>query len=223
MLDLRLLADRSFRTPNLVSFASFGALLGLLFLLPQFLQGPRGFSPLESGLATFPQALGILLTARYIGKLYPVYGPRRLVMFGMATNAVITLCFVWVGLDTSAWTIRALMFARGLTLGFGFIPLQAAAFARIKLESTGRAAALFQAQRQAGAAVGVAILATILIERRDALVGSKTGPAAVEGLVQAFHQAFLGSVILAVLAFIAASFIRDIDAAPTMRRPPGKR
>jgi hypothetical protein len=141
----------------------------------------------------------------------------------MATNAVITLCFVWVGLDTSAWTIGGLMFARGLTLGFGFIPLQAAAFARIKLESTGRAAALFQAQRQAGAAVGVAILATILIERRDALVGSKTGPAAVEGLVQAFHQAFLGSVILAVLAFIAASFIRDIDAAPTMRRPPGKR
>ncbi len=223
MLDLRLLADRSFRTPNLVSFASFGALLGLLFLLPQFLQGPRGFSPLQSGLATFPQALGILLTARYIGgKLYPVYGPRRLVMFGMAANAVITLCFVWVGLDTSAWTIRGLMFARGLTLGFGFIPLQAAAFARIKPESTGRASALFQAQRQAGAAVGVAILATILIERRDALVGSETGPAAVEGLVQAFHQAFLGSVILAVLAFIAASFIRDIDAAPTMRPRPAK-
>ncbi len=223
MLDLRLLADRSFRTPNLVSFASFGALLGLLFLLPQFLQGPRGFSPFESGLATFPQAVGVLITARYIGaKLYPTFGPRRLVMFGMAANAIITLCFVWVDLDTSAWTIRALMLARGLTLGFGFIPLQAAAFARIKPESTGRASALSQAQRQAGAAVGVAVLATILIERRDALVGAKTGQAAVEGLIQAYHQAFLGSVILAVLAFIAGSFIRDSDAAPTMRRPPSK-
>jgi len=224
MLDLRLLADRSFRTPNLVSFASFGALLGLLFLLPQFLQGPRGLSPLQSGLATFPQALGILLTARYIGgHLYPRIGPRRLVMFGMAANAVVTLAFLWVDLDTSPWAIRGLMFARGLTLGFGFIPLQAAAFARIKPESTGRASALFQAQRQAGAAVGVAILATVLLERRDALMAGKTGQAAVEALVRSFHQAFLGSVILAIGGFIAASFIRDSDAAPTMLRPPGKR
>lgn len=95
-------------------------------------------------------------------------------MFGMAANAVITP-FVKVGLDTSEWTIRALMFGRGLTIGFGFIPLQAAAFARIRPESTGRASALFQAQRQAGAAVGVAVLATILLERRDALVGDLTG------------------------------------------------
>jgi len=220
MLDLRLLADRSFRTPNLVSFASFGALLGLLFLLPQFLQGPRGLSPLESGLTTFPQALGLLFTARLIGgHLYPRIGPRRLVMFGMASNAVITLAFVTVGLETSPWVVRGLMFLRGLTLGFGFIPLQAAAFARIRPESTGRASAVFQAQRQAGAAVGVAVLATILVERRDALM---TGPDDLDGLVRAFHQAFVGSVLLAVFGLVCAAFIRDGDAAPTMLRPTRK-
>ncbi|MEZ5235792.1 MAG: DHA2 family efflux MFS transporter permease subunit [Acidimicrobiales bacterium] len=218
LLDLRLLADRSFRTPNLVSFASFGAMLGLLFLLPQFLQGPRQLTPFQSGLTTFPQALGMFVTARFIGGyLYPRIGPRRLVMFGMAANAIITLAFVRVGLHTSEWTIRALMFGRGLTIGFGFIPLQAAAFARIRPESTGRASALFQAQRQAGAAVGVAVLATILIERRDALVGSLTGAEAVPRLVDAYHDAFLGSVVLAALGFVAAMFIKDSDAAPTMR------
>ncbi|MCC6436786.1 MAG: multidrug efflux MFS transporter [Acidimicrobiales bacterium] len=223
LLDLRLLADRSFRTPNLVSFASFGAMLGLLFLLPQFLQGPRQLSPFQSGLTTFPQAVGMFVTARFIGGyLYPRIGPRRLIMFGMAANAVITLAFVKVGLDTSEWTIRALMFGRGLTIGFGFIPLQAAAFARIRPESTGRASALFQAQRQAGAAVGVAVLATILLERRDALVGDLTGAQAVPQLVAAYHDAFLGSVVLAALGFVAASFIKDVDAAPTMRRIPPK-
>ena len=165
----------------------------------------------------------MFVTARFIvGYLYPRIGPRRLIMFGMAANAVITLAFVKVGLDTSEWTIRALMFGRGLTIGFGFIPLQAAAFARIRPESTGRASALFQAQRQAGAAVGVAVLATILLERRDALVGDLTGAQAVPQLVAAYHDAFLGSVVLAALGFVAASFIKDVDAAPTMRRIPPK-
>ena len=75
-----------------------------------------------------------------------VLGGAGLVMFGMASNAVITLAFVTVGIDTSPWVVRGLMLLRGLTLGFGFIPLQAAAFAQIRPEATGRASAVFQAQ-----------------------------------------------------------------------------
>ena len=81
---------------------------------------------------------------------------------------------------------------------------------------------LFRSQRQAGAAVGVAVLATILIERRDALMAGKTGPEAIDALVRAFHQAFVGSVLLAVFGFVCAAFIRDSDAAPTMVRPAKK-
>ena len=132
MLDLRLLADRSFRTPNLVSFASYGSLIGVLFLLPQYLQGPRGLSPLESGLTTFPQAFGVLIMARLVGaKLYPLVGPRRLAMLGTGGVAVVTSLFLLVGLETSPWWIRLLMFSRGLCIGFVFIPVQAAAFARV--------------------------------------------------------------------------------------------
>lgn len=219
MLDLRLLADRSFRTPNIVTFVSYGSLIGVLFLLPQFLQGPRGLSPIQSGLTTFPQAFGVILMSRYVGTvLYPKLGPKRLVLIGMGGNAIITSFFLLIGLETSQWWIRLLMFSRGLTLAFMFIPLQAAAFARIRPESTGRASALFQTQRQAGAAVGVAILATIFIERRQALVGSLTGPEALPRYLEAFHQAMLGAIVLSVLGFLVAFLIRDIDAAPTMRR-----
>ena len=64
--------------------------------------------------------------------------------------------------------------------------------------------------------VGVAVLATILVERRDALVGSLAGAAAIPKVVQAFHQAMLGAVALCFIGVIAASFIRDVDAAATM-------
>ena len=196
MLDLRLLADRSFRTPNIVSFCSMGALIGVLFLLPQFLQGPRGLTPFQSGLTTFPQAFGVILMARVVGtKLYPVIGPRRLATAGTFGTAVITSLFLFVGLETSQWWIRLLMFSRGLMIGLIFIPVQAAAFARIKAKDTGRASALFQAQRQVASAVGVAFLATILVERLNTLLPTATTAheQAVAG-TQAFHAAIIGAV-----------------------------
>lgn len=219
MLDLRLLADRSFRTPNIVSFCSYGALIGVLFLLPQYLQGPRGLTPLESGLTTFPQAFGVIAMARLVGaKLYPVVGPRRIAAVGTAGVGVISLLFLKVGLETSQWAIRALMLTRGLFIGMIFIPVQAAAFARIPPDKTGRASALFQVQRQAGAAAGVAILATILVERSHALVDTAPDPAAaLDGATRAFHDAVFGSIVLAAIGVVAALFIRDEDAAPTMR------
>ena len=73
-----------------------GSLLGLLFLLPMFLQGLRGLSAQQSGLATFPQALGVMTMARVAGNLYPKIVPRRLMMFGSLTNALVTLGFIFV-------------------------------------------------------------------------------------------------------------------------------
>ncbi len=218
MLDLRLLVARSFRTPNVVSFFATAALIGLLFLLPQFLQGPRGLSPFQSGLTTFPQAFGVIIMARIVGaKLYPIFGPRRLAMFGLGMNALITSMFLFVDLDTSQWIIRTIMFTRGLSIGFVFIPIQTAAFAQVTTQQTGRASSLFQAQRQIGSAFGVAILATVLAERLK-LVG---GPAAqaVEQ-VSAYHEAMFFAVLIAVVGFVAAMFIHDSDAAGTMVRQP---
>jgi hypothetical protein len=223
MLDLKLLADRSFRTPNIVSFAATGALIGVLFLLPQFLQGPYGLSPLESGLTTFPQAFGVIIMARIVGqKWYPVIGPRRLAFAGTAFTALITAGFMFVNLGTSQWTIRVLMFTRGLAIGLIFIPIQAAAFARIETKDTGRASALYQTGRQVGSATGVAILATILVVRGNQLAAGVTDPAQLAKAGEAaFHDAILGAVVLCVIGAIAALFLHDEDAAPTMRPKPG--
>jgi EmrB/QacA subfamily drug resistance transporter len=222
MLDLRLLGERSFRTPNMVSFATTAALIGLLFLLPQFLQGPRGLSPFQSGLTTFPQALGVIAVSRIVGvRLYPVIGPRRLVVAGATAMALLTALFLTVDVETSQWWIRLLMFTRGMAMGFVFIPVQAAAFARIRVQDTGRASALFQAQRQVGAAVGVAFLATVLVERGQALLaGASSAAEQVSALTTAFHDAVLASVLLCAIAAVAAIFLRDDDAAPTMRPRP---
>ena len=74
------------------------------------------------------------------------FGPRRLMVAGLALSALINLNFLWVDQFTNLWWIRLIMFGRGLCLPLLFIPLQASAFATISLADTGRASSLFSTQ-----------------------------------------------------------------------------
>ena len=65
MLSLRLYRDRMFRNSNMVNTFSYAAFAAFLFLLPQFLQRLLGYSALESGLTTFPQAIGVILASQF--------------------------------------------------------------------------------------------------------------------------------------------------------------
>src|SRR5690606_38188123 len=108
-----------------------------------------------------------------------------------------------------------------MSMAFAFIPMQAASFATIAPADTGRASSLFSTQRQVGSAFGVALLATVLATRTNTLVANAAadGDAAVlDARVSAFHQAMFASAVLAAVGIVAALFVRDSDAAPSMHR-----
>jgi EmrB/QacA subfamily drug resistance transporter len=213
MLTLRLYKDRMFRNSNMVNTFSYASFAAFLFLLPQFLQTLLGYSALKSGLTTFPQAVGVIITSQFVGKFYHTVGPRRLVTFGLVMVSLSNVPFVLLGLDISQWDIRGLMLIRGVAMAFAFVPLQAATYANIDKPDTGRASAIFSTQRQASAALGVAILSTIFVSRKNSLGATPSR----EGILNAFHWAFAGSIALSFLGALWAWFnIVDKDAAPTM-------
>jgi predicted MFS family arabinose efflux permease len=119
-------------------------------------------TPLASGLTTFPQAFGIMASSVIAGRLYARIGPRRLMTGGFVSSAVAISMYMMLEIDTSLWLIRALMFARGMCMGFAFVPMQAASYATIKPSENGRASSIFSTQRQVGVSLGVAIMASIL-------------------------------------------------------------
>ena len=112
------------------------------------------------------------------------------------------------------------MLARGWSFALTLIPIQAATFATIRSEDTGRASAIFNAGRQVAASFGVALLATVLTNRlthHDAVLGS---PLTRDGALSAFHEAFLVAAGLGIVGIIASLLIDDKAAAGTMRRVP---
>lgn len=225
MLALRLLKDRMFRSANIVYFMTAAGLIGVLFLLPLFLQQLRGLSATQSGFATFTQALGVIAIARFASQMYPTIGPRRMLFVGMLITSVSSLFFLWVDLDTNLWWIRGLMFARGVGFGLSIIPLQAAAFSTIPPQDSGRASAIFNTNRQVASSVGVAILATVLADRvathvADSVRGvtdqAAMRSAIAQGTLDGYHDAYLAAVVMAVIGTICTLLIHDEDAAASM-------
>ncbi|GHO80515.1 MFS transporter [Ktedonobacter sp. SOSP1-85] len=214
MLDLHLFNNKLFRTCNLVTVFSGAGFMGLLYAAPLFLQEARGVSAFTSGLTTFPEALGVLVSTQIVARLYPKVGPRRLIAGGLIGVTIIELCMLSMGMDTSLWVMRGLMFLTGAGMAYAFIPVQAAAFATISPAETGQASALNNAQRQVGASLGVALISTVM-----STVGmTHIANGSVQPNLTAYHAAFITSAILAVIAVSFALRVRDKDAASTMRQ-----
>lgn len=214
MIDVRLLGNRLFRWNNATQFVAMTGFAASLFLLPIFLQAERGMNAFHSGLATFPMAIGVVAAAQPTSRIYRHIGPKRLMIAGLVVASVTSFAFGWMDTETNIWAIRGLMFLRGIGFGLMLIPLQAATFATISPEATGRASSIFSSARMVAQSLGVAIIATTLttfLTNNGAMPG--TGSA---GAVSSYQDAFVVAGFMTLLAIPVAMLIRDRDAASTM-------
>jgi EmrB/QacA subfamily drug resistance transporter len=215
LIDIRLLADRLFRSSTAVMVLGSLGFFGVMFTVALFFQDGLGLSALQSGLNTFPEAIGIMIGAQVVTRLlYPVLGPRRVMLIGLGVMTVDTVLMSLITTRAELWWMRVLMFFLGYGMSHVFSSAQAAGFATISFADTARASTLFNALRQLGGAVGVAVLSTVV---------ATTGPAKlVDGAVVpnlvAYQYAFLAAAAMSALGAIAALTVNDADAAQTMVR-----
>jgi len=213
IVALRLLGNRLFRSSNGVMILGSVAFLGTLFVISLYYQDGRGLSPLQSGLSTFPEAVGVMFGAQLASRvLYPRLGPRRHVAIGLVGVAVSIGLLSLLGAGSSLWWARLLMFTLGFAMGQVFVPTQAAAFATITPAATGRASTMFNAIRQLGGAIGVALLTTVIV-----LIGAthRVGGHEVANLT-AYRISFLVAAVISLAAVASALSIHDADAAATI-------
>jgi EmrB/QacA subfamily drug resistance transporter len=214
IVALRLLGNRLFRSCNGVMILGSVAFLGTLFVMSLYYQDGRGLSALQSGLSTFPEAIGVMVGAQLATRvLYPrLGGPRWHIAVGLAGVATAIGLLSLLGAQSSLWWARLLMFALGLSMAQVFVPSQAAAFATILPAATGRASALFNAGRQLGGAIGVALLTTVIAE-----IGALHRVAGHEvANLAAYRITFLVAAAVCVAGLPAALSIRNADAASTI-------
>jgi len=216
MLDVRIFTNSLFRACNmawLVTMFGFGS---MIFLLTLELQSARGLGPLESGLITFTMAIGVMLIAQPASRIYRVVGPQRMIALGLAVSAATYFALSQVDLGTSEWTIRGIMFIRGLGFGLVLVPLQAATYATVTPAQTGRATAVYNATSQFASSLGVAVAASLLTSRLAYHNFDQRDPATYSHALDAYQDSFLLLAIVSTIGVAVALVISDRAAAPTM-------
>ncbi len=217
LLDLRLYSNRLFRATSIVLTLSSVAFFGLLYLLSLFFQEALHLSALQAGLTIFPEAVGVMVGSQIVSRLlYPVIGPRRILATGLFVMACFMVVLSRVDTGTSLWLIRVVLFFLGMSVSAAFLTSQAAAFATISPAKTGLASTVFNAQRQLGGAVGVAIVTTAITALHPLHVVA--GHTVAD--LRAYQDGLLVVAGVALTGAVAAVSVRDADAAPTMVRRP---
>jgi EmrB/QacA subfamily drug resistance transporter len=162
LLPLRVVTDRlrggSFITSALISAGMFAMFLFLAY----YLQGDLGLDPLLAGLAILPFSGGIITAAAAAARLLPRYGPRLLMVAGMAAATVGMGWLVLLSASSGYWLgVSPSMLVMGVGLGLVFVPLSSVALTGVEPADAGVASALLNATQQVGGAVGVALLNTL--------------------------------------------------------------
>lgn len=209
MLDLGLFGIRSFVSANVVIAVAMASMMGGLFLIPLFLQGPDRQSVLESGLVMFVQAFGILAGMPLAAKLHARVGSRPLVLVGLALVLLSSWLFTGISADIDLMVVRAWMVLRGFGMALVFVSGQLALFGDVPYDRTARASSLFNVSRQVAASIGVALSATVLASQMSAnlatVAGSSGGPTEkLAAQVGAFQGAFWVAVAMAGIGLVVA-------------------
>ncbi|MFI0900356.1 MFS transporter [Streptomyces sp. NPDC020983] len=162
MLDMSLLRQRGFLwnavAATLVSFV----LTGTVFVVPSYLQTALGHDALGTGLRLLPMMGGLTVAARLAPSLVAKAGPRTVIAAGLLVLAA----GGFLGATTSAadgyGLIAVWLTLAGAGLGLSVVPSMNGALGALPRERAGSGSGLLQTLRQTGAAVGVAILGSVL-------------------------------------------------------------
>ena len=211
LIRLGIFKHRALAVSNGSMFLMVGGLFVMMFFPPLYWAEVKGYSPIEVGLAFLPWPAAMAVASTFAQKLIAKAGPKAALWPGLVIIAggLFLLSFLGAG-DAYASSFLPGMLLTAIGAGFAWASLFLVASVGVKPEESGLASGLINTSQQLGAAIGLAILASIAAAYTKNLVGSGTG--ANDALVKGFDRGFLiGAAILLASALVVFLGLRYRD------------
>ncbi|MER6353067.1 MFS transporter [Streptomyces sp. NPDC001634] len=233
IVDLRLFADRRFLWGTLIAvFVNF-AVMGILFVVPQYLQSVLGNDAFGTGIRVLPLIGGLMAAATASESLVPRLGARTVVPLGLLVLAAGVL----LGATTDAsdgYGFTALWLSlTGLGFGLAVVPATSLVMGTLPAGHAGSGTSLLETVQQLGSVLGVAGLGSLLgygylarihtdglpPQAADAARDSVSGADAVArqlhdaGLAASAHEAFVHGMNLVLAACGVIALLGAVLAA----------
>jgi EmrB/QacA subfamily drug resistance transporter len=211
LMPLRIFRSRTVTGANVVTVLTVAGMFGMFYLGVLYLQRVLGYDALATGLAFLPTTIVMAaLSVRYSEKLITRFGNRAPLLPGLLLVAAGLALFARAPLAGNYLTdVLPSTILIGAGVGIAFPALTGLAMSGATDEDAGLASGLMNTMMQVGAALGLAVLATLSAARTGSLTAQ--GESARAALAHGYQLGFLiaaGSIVAAIAVAIPVFLIR---------------
>ncbi|MEU9449434.1 MFS transporter [Streptomyces sp. NPDC048277] len=178
LLDMRLFRGRGFSGAVLADLLTVLGMSGLVFFLSQYLQLVQGRRPFEAGLAELPAAVGAVAAGLVAGRAARRYSVRLVVSGGLAAVGVALAVLTTLSRSTGYPILGAALLVVGIGAGFSFTVTADVILSSVPKDQAGAASAVSETAYELGAALGIALLGSIVMGVYRDFAGPTGTPAA---------------------------------------------
>jgi EmrB/QacA subfamily drug resistance transporter len=209
LIPLRIFRSREVSGANAIQALLVAGMYGMFFLGALYLERILGYDPLAIGLAFLPTTLIMGgLSLRYTERLIMRFGPNATLVPGLVLILAGFAIFTQAPVAGDYWAhVFPVMVLMGAGVGVAMPSLMTLAMSGATPEDAGLASGLVNTTVQVGAAVGLAVLATLSATRTEDLTAA--GETAQVALNGGYHLGYIvgGGLVLGAIA-VAATVLR---------------
>ncbi|MFJ6696264.1 MDR family MFS transporter [Streptomyces sp. NPDC091272] len=235
IIPLHIFRNRNFTLMSVIGFIVGFVMFGAVLYLPLFQQSVQGASATNSGLLLLPMLMSMMVVSLVVGRITTSTGKYK--MFPIMGGALVTVgLFLLSTMDTDTTRLVSGVYMAVLGAGMGFLMQITMLVAQNSVEpkDMGVASSSTTLFRTLGSSFGVSVMGALFTARvTDSMVsqGASSGglpqgaaldansleklPAAMREMYQVAvasgtHGAFLLGAGIAVIAFVAAFFVKEV-------------
>lgn len=162
MLPMPYFRDRRFSTGSAVITFGFMVMFGFFFLITQYFQFVRGYSPLKAGVATLPFAVTMIIVSPRSEGLVRRFGMNKVIAAGFASIAAgfVVLATISPGTPYLLIVVGLVLLSAGMASTIA--PATGAIMSSVPLNKAGVGSAVNDTTREFGGALGIAALGSIV-------------------------------------------------------------
>ena len=199
MLNLILFRIRTFRAAVSGSFLTRLGIGGIPFLFPLLYQVGLGFTPIQSGLLTMPQAIAAMSLKMTMPRILARFGYRAVLVSNTLIIGFLILLFATIGKGTPLWLVVIEVFFYGFFTSLRYTSMNTLVYADINEEQESGASSIASTAQQMAISFGVAsasLVTAMFIPDRH----TSSAPQFIHGIQRGFFV-LGGMTLLSTIVF----------------------
>lgn len=189
-------------------------MLSSMILLPLYLQNVLALSTFTAGLLLLPGGLINGLLSPIMGSLFDKFGPKWLVIPGLALATLALFGFSKIDIDTSSGFIIVLLIVLMIGVSMVMMPAQTNGLNQLPPELYPHGTAIMNTLQQVGGAIGTAIAISLLASGSAEYLSSTTNLTNPLNPLLAFtagvQKSFSFAIIVAIIGLVLSFFIKRV-------------